>query len=149
MSEFQYYEFRTVDRPLSAGDRKALRAISTRAEITATCFTNSYSWGDLKGDPADFMARWFDLHVYLTNWGTRRFMLRLPKRLVDVAVVQASVARYEHLVTVRLTDEHLILYIAWTDISRGPMRRRTMSGSRRNPGCRGWRRSGPTASTVT
>ena len=29
------------------------------------------------------MERWFDLHLYLTNWGTHRLMIRLPKRLVD------------------------------------------------------------------
>ncbi len=115
MSEFQYYEFRTVDRPLSAEDREALRAISTRAEITATSFTNSYSWGDLKGAPVDFMVQWFDLHVYVTNWSTRRFMLRLPKRLVDVADLQTRLARFDDLVKIRLTDEHLILDINWTD----------------------------------
>jgi hypothetical protein len=51
--------------------------------ITATSFTNSYEWGDLKGDPADFVKRWFDLHLYLANWGRRRLMIRLPARLVD------------------------------------------------------------------
>lgn len=29
------------------------------------------------------MERWFDLHLYLANWGTRRLMMRLPKRYVD------------------------------------------------------------------
>jgi hypothetical protein len=29
------------------------------------------------------MERWFDLHLYLTNWGTRRLMIRLPSRLID------------------------------------------------------------------
>src|SRR3546814_4443657 len=28
---------------------------------------------------------WFDLHLYLTNWGTRRLMMRLPERLVSRA----------------------------------------------------------------
>ncbi|MDB5737919.1 MAG: hypothetical protein JWO65_1587 [Sphingomonas bacterium] len=88
MSEYQYYEFQAVDRPLDETDRHALRAISTRARITATSFTNSYEWGDLKGDPADFMKRWFDLHLYLANWGTRRLMIRLPKRLVDPRIFQ-------------------------------------------------------------
>jgi hypothetical protein len=88
VSEYQYYEFQAVDRPLDETDRHALRAISTRARITATSFTNSYEWGDLKGDPADFMKRWFDLHLYLANWGTRRLMIRLPKRLVDPRIFQ-------------------------------------------------------------
>ncbi|NNH66934.1 hypothetical protein [Rhizobium laguerreae] len=83
MSEYQYYEFQTIDRPLSGADRHSLRELSTRARITSTSFTNSYEWGDFKGDPANLMERWFDLHLYLANWGTRRLMIRLPKRLVD------------------------------------------------------------------
>lgn len=83
MSEYQYYEFRAVDRPLAEGARKALRQVSTRARITATSFTNSYEWGDFKGDPAKFMEQWFDLHLYLANWGTRRLMVRVPERLMD------------------------------------------------------------------
>jgi hypothetical protein len=83
MSEYQYYEFQALDRPLAEADVRALRALSTRARITATSFINSYQWGDFKGDPATLMKRWFDLHLYLANWGTRRLMIRLPRRLLD------------------------------------------------------------------
>src|SRR3546814_16543827 len=31
------------------------------------------------------MEQWFDLHLYITNWGTRRLMMRLPERLVSRA----------------------------------------------------------------
>ena len=82
MSEYQYYEFQAIDRPLDAADRQALRALSTRAQITATSFTNRYEWGDFKGDPRKLMERWFDLHLYLANWGTRRLMMRMPARLL-------------------------------------------------------------------
>ena len=83
MSEYQYYEFQAIDRPLDVADREALRALSTRARITATSFTNHYEWGDFKGDPQTLMERWFDLHLYFTNCGTRRLMMRLPKQLVQ------------------------------------------------------------------
>lgn len=83
MSEYQYYEFLAVDRPLSEGDRKALREVSSRAKITARSFTNSYEWGSFKGKPQTLMERWFDLHLYLAHWGTRRLMMKLPGRLVD------------------------------------------------------------------
>jgi hypothetical protein len=43
--------------------------------------------GDFKGDPRRLMERYFDAHLYLTNWGTREFILRLPKRVLDPAVV--------------------------------------------------------------
>jgi hypothetical protein len=83
MSEYQYYEFQAIDRPLSEADRRALRAFSTRARITTTSFTNTYDFGDFKGDPAKLMERWFDLHLYVANWGSRQLMIRLPTRLVD------------------------------------------------------------------
>ena len=83
MSEYQYYEFQAVDRALSKEDRAELRRISSRAQITATSFTNHYEWGDLKADPGNMVKRWFDLHLYLANWGSRRFMIRLPKKFID------------------------------------------------------------------
>ena len=83
MSEYQYYEFLAIDRPLDQAAQDALRSISSRARITATCFINHYEWGDLKGDPRKFMERWFDLHLYVANWGTRRLMLRVPARFVN------------------------------------------------------------------
>ncbi len=83
MSEYQYYEFQAIDRPLGEADQKALRKLSTRARITATSFTNHYEWGDFKGDPARLIEQWFDLHLYLANWGTRRLIMRLPRRLVE------------------------------------------------------------------
>ncbi len=84
MSEYQYYEFQAIDRPLGDTEQEALRALSSRARITARRFTNHYEWGDFKGDPTKLMERYFDLHLYLANWGGRRLMIRLPKRLVDV-----------------------------------------------------------------
>ena len=87
MSEYQYYEFQAIDRPLDPAAQRALRSISSRARITATSFTNHYEWGDewgdLKGDPRKFMESWFDLHLYLANWGARRLMMRLPERLIS------------------------------------------------------------------
>jgi hypothetical protein len=83
MSEYQYYEFQAIDRPLDKAAQEALRSISSRARITATSFTNHYEWGGLKGDPRKFMEQWFDLHLYLANWGTRRLMMRLPKRFLN------------------------------------------------------------------
>ncbi|MBZ9988832.1 hypothetical protein LB572_17170 [Mesorhizobium sp. BH1-1-5] len=83
MSEYQCYEFQAVDRPLSNADRQVLRGLSSRARITATSFTNFYEWGDFGGDPDELMARWFDLHLYFANWGSRRLMIKLPAKLVD------------------------------------------------------------------
>ena len=87
MSEYQYYEFKAIDKPLSETDMKALRNISTRAHITPTSFVNVYNWGDLKGDPLKMVARYFDAFLYVANWRTHWFMLKVPRHLVDVDLV--------------------------------------------------------------
>jgi hypothetical protein len=89
MSEYQYYEFRAADRPLSKQEMAALRAISSRAEITPTSFVNTYEWGNFKGDPDTFMRKYFDAFVYVANWGTHRFMLRVPRWALKETEVSA------------------------------------------------------------
>jgi hypothetical protein len=84
MSEYQCYEFVAIDRPLTAQEMAKLRAISTRAEISPTRFWNEYQWGDLKADPAKLLTRYFDAHLYFANWGSHRFMLRLPASRIDL-----------------------------------------------------------------
>src|SRR5207249_833235 len=76
MSEYQYYEFRAVDRPLTNEHMLELRGYSSRAEITATTFSVEYNWGDFKGDPRRWMEQYFDAFLHLANWGSRWFMLR-------------------------------------------------------------------------
>ena len=50
MSEYQYYEFQAIDRPLTEKEMADLRSRSTRAEISPTSFVNDYSWGSFRGD---------------------------------------------------------------------------------------------------
>lgn len=87
MSEYRYYEFLAIDRPLDERQQAEVRSLSTRARITATGFVNEYHWGDFRGDPSRMMERYYDAHLYLANWGTRRIMLRLPRHLLDLDVV--------------------------------------------------------------
>ena len=107
MSEYQYYEFLALDRPLTEKQRAELRSISTRADITATRFVNEYQWGDLKGDPLKMMERYFDAFLYLANWGTRRVMFRLPRGMLDAE----TAGQYCYTDTASLTEtgSHLIL----------------------------------------
>jgi hypothetical protein len=115
MSEYQYYEFQAIDRPLSEADRQALRDLSTRARITATSFTNSYEWGDFEGDPAKLMERWFDLHLYLANWGSRRLMIRLLKRLVDRRFLDAFLGEVD-CATLSVSGENLIVDMSCDEV---------------------------------
>ena len=87
MSEYQSYEFTAVDKPLNEKDMQALRNLSTRAQITPSSFVNEYNWGDFKGNPLKLMERYFDAFLYVANWGTHWFMLKVPRHLVDVDLV--------------------------------------------------------------
>ena len=85
MSEYQYYEFQAIDRPLNKKEMDELRSFSTRARISPTSFVNDYSWGSFKGDEDKWMERYFDAYLYLANWGTHVFKLRLPAKLLPAA----------------------------------------------------------------
>ena len=82
MSEYQYYEFQAIDRPLTEMEVRELRVYSTRARITPTSFVNDYSWGNFRGDEDVWMEKYFDAFLYLANWGTHILKLRLPSCLL-------------------------------------------------------------------
>lgn len=88
MSEYQYYEFAAVDKPLNEKDMQALRKLSSRAQITPSSFVNEYNWGDFKGNPLKLVEKYFDAFLYVANWGTRWMMLKVPRNLVDVHLVK-------------------------------------------------------------
>jgi len=89
VSEYQYYDFRAIDRALTKAEMAELRSVSTRAAITSTSFMNHYEWGDLKADPLKLLEKYFDVFLYVANWGTRELYLRLPQELVDYKAFRA------------------------------------------------------------
>jgi hypothetical protein len=109
MSEYQYYEFLAIDRPLTEDEMAELRALSTRATITPTSFANEYSWGNFKGDPEKLMQRYFDAHVYVANWMMAVFMVRLPIEALAEETAKAMAVPY--LLSFKATKTHWI--IAW------------------------------------
>ena len=110
MSEYQYYEFLSIDRPLKEDDMAELRALSTRATITPVSFINEYNWGDFKGNPDKLMQRYFDAHVYVANWMTAIFMVRLPIEALTRETAKALAAPY--LLDIKPTKTHWI--ITWS-----------------------------------
>lgn len=113
MSEYQYYEFLAVDRPLNDLQLAEVRSLSTRASVTATSFVNEYHWGNFRGDPKQMMERYYDAHLYLANWGTHRIMLRLPRSLLDLDVARGYCAG--DLVTAWTTGKFLVLDLTSED----------------------------------
>ncbi len=107
MSEYQYYEFIAIDRPLTATQMAKLRARSSRATITPTSFINEYHWSDLKGDPADWMRRYFDAFVYVANWCSCRLALRVPLDTFDRSTLQPYASEYA--LTLDASPSHWII----------------------------------------
>ncbi|MGH8241950.1 MAG: hypothetical protein ACRETY_01220 [Steroidobacteraceae bacterium] len=121
MSEFQYYEFVAIDRPLSAAAQKRLRTITSRATITSTRLVNTYEWGDFKGNPHELVAKYFDAFFYYANWGTRRLMLRIPNNRLDPKVAKQYCAVRSRrsrgnssVATVTTLDAHLVIDL-WSE----------------------------------
>ena len=106
MSEYQYYEFAAVDRPLGARDLDALRGLSTRAHITPTSFVNTYQWGSFRVSRR-LVERYFDAFLYLANRGTRELIVRLPARLLDPDTAQRYCAG--DAVSAWHTGEHVVV----------------------------------------
>jgi hypothetical protein len=88
VSEYQYYEFQAVDRPLTLEQISVLRAYSSRAQITASSFIVDYSYGDFKGNPEKWLEQYFDAFLYLANWGSHHLMLGLPIKLIDSETIK-------------------------------------------------------------
>lgn len=141
MSEYQYYEFRALDRPLTSNEMRQLRAFSTRARITPTSFVNVYNWGDFRGNVNHFMGKYFDAFVYIANWGTHVLQFRLPKASLDVSLAKRYCpCDYAHL---RTAGEHIVLKLLsedeegeWVDgegwmSSLAPLRADLMAGDLR------------------
>jgi hypothetical protein len=110
MSEYQYYEFRAIDRALTDRQMRELRAISTRAAISRTSFSNHYEYGDLKANPRDLLVKYFDGSLYFAHWRYLEVAFRFPKDAVDVNTLR----RYAdgHTFDVRMMAGDVIVAIS-------------------------------------
>jgi len=87
MSEYQYYEFRTIDSPLTAIQKETLSSISSRARVTSHTASFVYNYGSFHGDAEKLMTDCFDAMLYVSNWGSKRLIFRLPPELMDMKLL--------------------------------------------------------------
>jgi hypothetical protein len=78
MSEYQRYEFMTVDRPLTREQLDDINDLSSHIEASSTHALIEYHWGDFKHDPIKVLYKFFDGFLYWANWGSPQFALRFP-----------------------------------------------------------------------
>ena len=89
MSEYQYYEFQAVDRPLTEEEQQAVARLSSRVDPHPRQAVFVYNWSNLPGDPARILAQYYDAMLYMANWGSRRLMFRFPRSVLDLEGVRA------------------------------------------------------------
>lgn len=83
MSEYQYYEFQALDRPLTAAAREELSSISSRAKVTTRSAAFNYGYGDLDRNFLNLLERHFDIAYYIANWGTQQLAFRFSAGLLS------------------------------------------------------------------
>jgi hypothetical protein len=115
MSEYQYYEFQAIDRPLTADQQAKVAALSSRAHVTAHMASFVYNYGDFRGDPEQLLRDYFDAMLYMANWGSRRLMLRIPSALIDAKRVKLYCV--SEAIDLRQTpnQQHMIVDLEFND----------------------------------
>jgi hypothetical protein len=117
MSEYQYYEWQTLDRPLTPEERAAVSRLSSHIEVTSSQAVVTYSWGDFKHDPKQVLARYFDAFLYLANWGSKRLAFRFPKHLLDPKPIEPYL--WEYCIELEPVGDYLILDISLNEEGGG------------------------------
>ena len=109
MSEYQYYEFRAIDRPLTAKEQAAIQKMSSRVQLTPTQAIFVYNYGDFRYPPEEVLATYFDVMFYIANWGTWQLIFRFPKAIVNPQRFQP----YElpGTITMTQTSQYVVLNI--------------------------------------
>src|SRR2546428_7337874 len=87
MSEYQRYEFMTIDRPLTRGQLDAVNALSSHIEASSTHALIEYHWGDFKHDPIDVLHKYFDGFLYWANWGSPQLAFRFPHGILPADLI--------------------------------------------------------------
>jgi len=89
MSEYQYYEFQSLDRPLSASAQAEMESLSSRVYLTANSASFVYNYSDFPGNAYNVLAKYFDVMLYIANWGSRRLVFRFPADAIPITVREA------------------------------------------------------------
>ena len=110
MSEYQYYEWQTLGRPLTPAERAAVDALSSHIEVTSSQAVVTYSWGDFKHDPLQVLVRYFDVFLYLSSWGSKQLAFRFPKHLLPPQYIEPYL--WEYAMMLKPVGDFLILNIS-------------------------------------
>lgn len=114
MSEFQYYEFRTVNRHLTQKEIEEVRKLSSRARVSKDRAIFIYNFGGFRDNSDDVLLNYFDAFLYTSNFGTKKLSFRIPTRLLKTQslcpyeyeyIVEIEPYEHDALVTLHFNNE--------------------------------------------
>lgn len=109
MSEYQYYEFQTIDQLLTSEQRAYLGTISSRVQLTSSSAIYTYSYRDFSTNPLKVLAENFDAMLYVSNWGSKQLVFRFPQNTLNPTELKAYLAFDE--MSLESSGDYLILNI--------------------------------------
>jgi hypothetical protein len=121
MSEFQHYYFRTIDKPLTAEEKKKVEGLSSHIDVSSRKAVVSYSYGDFKHDEEKVLEQYFDAMLFQTSWGQKKLMFRFPKDSIDYKAMQAyridggNYTGYETVIKVWQSGNYTLLVVEYCD----------------------------------
>ena len=113
MSEYQYYEFRCIDRPLTAEEQKEIGSWSSRTHPTSTGAIFIYNYRDFPKDEKRVVEQYFDAMFYIANWGTKRLIFKFPKELMDIDSIKPYCT--PEAISISESGENLLLDFHFSD----------------------------------
>ena len=113
MSEYHYYEFQAIDRPLTDEEQRAVSSLSSRVDPHPRRAVFVYHYSSLRANAKELLARYYDAMFYIANWGTTRLAFRFPKELVDVKQIEPYCV--EHYITCETIEEYVVLDMRWSE----------------------------------
>lgn len=113
MSEYQYYEFQAIDRPLTAEEQQAVAQLSSRVDPHPRQAVFVYHWSGFRGNSREILAKYYDAMLYMANWGSRRLMFRFPVSALDLEEVRVYCQPLivQDYVSLSTEDEYAILNV--------------------------------------
>lgn len=114
MSEYQRYEFMTVDRPLTQEQLREVNQLSSHIEASSTHAIIEYHHGDFKHNPIEVLRDYFDGFLYWANWGSPQLALRFPHGALPADLLDAY--GFDDFVTFTKYQDYDILEIEFPDL---------------------------------
>lgn len=108
---------------MTTEEQREVGSWSSRTNPTSTSATFSYAYGDFPKDEEKVVEDYFDIMLYLANWGTKRLMIRLPKESVDQEAIGNFLIDADHSYTTHLAlidrPSCFLLDFYWADEEGG------------------------------